>query len=56
MRTKAYTTLGWMAWQGITIIARRKLSDNKVKLGAAATVGLVLVAGLVAAKATTNDD
>jgi hypothetical protein len=56
MKTKAYTTLGWMAWQGLTIIGKRKLSEKKVKLGAAATVGLVLVAGLVAAKATTSDD
>ena len=42
MKTKVYTTLGWMAWQGMTILGKRKLSDNKVKLGAAATVGLVL--------------
>jgi len=56
MKTKVYTMLGWMAWQGATIIGKRKLSDNKVKLGAAATVGLVLVAGLVAARATGDDD
>ncbi|HZN89866.1 MAG TPA: hypothetical protein VFB44_12890 [Thermoleophilaceae bacterium] len=56
MKTKVYTTLGWMAWQGATIIGKRKLSDNKVKLGAVGTVALVLVAGLVAAKATSSDD
>ena len=38
MKTRAYTTLGWMAWQGFLLIARRKLGANKVKLGAAATV------------------
>jgi mannose/fructose/N-acetylgalactosamine-specific phosphotransferase system component IID len=56
MKTKAYTLLGWMAWQGFTIIARRKLGANKVKLGAAATVLGVLVAGALAAKATGDDD
>jgi hypothetical protein len=56
MKTKAYTLLGWMAWQGFLVVARRKLGTNKVKLGAAATVLGVLVAGAVAAKATTGDD
>ena len=56
MKTKVYTLLGWMAWQGFLIVARRKLGTNKVKLGAAATVLGVLVAGAVAAKATTGDD
>jgi len=48
--------LGWMAWQGFLLIARRKLGANKVKLGAAATVVGVLVAGVAAAKATTDED
>ena len=56
MKTRAYTTLGWMAWQGFLIIARRKLGTNKVKLGAAATVAGVLVAGAVAAKAGSGDE
>jgi hypothetical protein len=56
MKTKAYTLLGWMAWQGITVVVRRKLGTNKVKLGAAATVLGVLVAGALAAKATSGDD
>jgi hypothetical protein len=52
MRTRAYTLLGWMAWQGFLIIARRKLGTNKVKVGAAATALGVLVAGVLAAKAS----
>jgi hypothetical protein len=56
MKTKAYTALGWMAWQGFLLIARRKLGTNKVKLGAAATVLGVLVAGVLAAKGATGDD
>ena len=55
MKTKAYTALGWAAWQGIVILAKRKLGTNKVKLGAAATVLGVLVAGVLAAK-TSGDE
>ena len=29
MNTKIYTVLGWMAWQGITIIGKRKPVSNK---------------------------
>ncbi len=56
MKTKAYTMLGWVAWQGIVIVVRRQLGTNKVKLGAAATVLGVLVAGLLAAKATSGEE
>ncbi len=56
MKTKVYTLLGWMAWQGIEIVIGRKLAANKVKIGAAATVLAVLAAGLLAAKATSSGD
>jgi hypothetical protein len=56
MMTKVYTVMGWLAWQGITTVARRKLGQNKVKLGAAATVFAVLAAGVVAAKASAGED
>jgi hypothetical protein len=52
MGSRAYTVLGWLVWQ----IAKREMTRNKAKLGAAATVALVLVAGLAAAKATSGDD
>ena len=55
MRIKGYTVLGWLTWQGIKTVAKRKMSQDKVKLGAAATVALVLVAGLAAAKAHSED-
>jgi hypothetical protein len=53
--TKLYTLLGWFAWQGISILLRRKLGQNKVKLGAVATVAAVLVGGVLAAKASSDD-
>jgi hypothetical protein len=55
MKIKGYTALGWLTWQGIKTVAKRKLSQDNVKLGAAATVLLVLVAGLGAAKAASED-
>jgi hypothetical protein len=56
MNSKGYTVLGWLVWQVATRVAKRKLAQNKVKLGAAATVLLVLVAGLAAAKAASGDE
>jgi hypothetical protein len=55
MTTRSYTVLGWLAWQVISRVAKRKAAQNKVKLGAAATVVLVLVAGVAAAKAAAGD-
>ena len=56
MGSKGYTVLGWLVWQIATRVAKRKMTRNKVKLGAAATVMLVLVAGLAAAKAASGED
>jgi hypothetical protein len=56
MASKRYTVLGWLVWQIATRVAKWKMGQNKgVKLGAAATVALVLVAGLAAAKAHSDD-
>jgi hypothetical protein len=56
MSTKGYTVLGWITWQIATRVAKRKMSQNKVKIGAAATVLLVLVGGLAAARAAGGND
>jgi len=56
MSTKGYTVLGWITWQVATRLAKRKMSQNKAKLGAAATVLLVLVGGLAAARASGGED
>ena len=53
--TRGYTVLGWLVWQVITRVAKRKMSQNKVKIGAAATVFAVLAAGVLAAKASSSD-
>jgi hypothetical protein len=56
MTTRGYTVLGWLAWQVITRVAKRKIEQNKVKIGAAATVFAVIAAGLLAARASSGDD
>jgi hypothetical protein len=56
MTTKGYTVLGWLAWQIITRVAKRKIGQNKVKIGAAATVFAVIAAGILAARASSGDD
>jgi hypothetical protein len=48
--TKGYTVLGWIVWQIASRVARRKIAQNRVKIGAAAAVVLVLVAGVAAAR------
>jgi hypothetical protein len=55
MSTKGYTVLGWIVWQIASRVAKRKISKNRVKLGAAGVVLLVLVGGLIAAKASGDD-
>jgi hypothetical protein len=56
MGTKGYTVLGWAVWQVASRVAKRKLRANKTKIGAAATVVLVLVAGIVAAKLSGDEE
>jgi hypothetical protein len=55
MGSKGYTVLGWIVWQIGSRVAKRKLAENRVKVGAAAVVFLVLVAGLAAARSGSGD-
>ena len=48
--------LGWLVWQMLKRVVKRKIAQNQVKLGAAATVFAVLVGGMLAAKASAGDD
>lgn len=56
MTTRGYTVLGWLAWQVLKRVVKPKITDNKVKIGAAATVCAVLAAGVLAARASSSDD
>ena len=55
MTTRSYTVLGWLAWQIISRVAKRKIAQNRVKLGAAATVFAVIAAGVLAARASSGE-
>jgi hypothetical protein len=55
MTTRAYTVLGWITWQIATRAAKYQMAQNKVKLGAAAAVLLVLVGGVLAARAASEE-
>jgi hypothetical protein len=55
MGTKGYTVLGWAVWQVATRIAKRKMAQNRAKLGALGVIALVLVGGVLAAKHTPDE-
>jgi hypothetical protein len=50
MGTKGYTVLGWAVWQIGSRVARRKMAQNRVKVGAVGVIALVLIGGVLAAK------
>ena len=56
MKNRVYTLLGFVAWEGIKLVLRRKVGQNRVKIGAVATVLLVLIGGLAIAKASGDSD
>jgi hypothetical protein len=56
MSTKGYTVIGWIVWQIGSRVAKRKIAQNRVKLGAAGVVVLVLIGGVAAAKAGASSD
>ncbi|MDQ3933993.1 MAG: hypothetical protein M3340_05110 [Actinomycetota bacterium] len=52
MTSKSYTVLGWLVWQIASRVAKRKVRQNRAKVGAAAAVVLVLVLGIAAARSS----
>jgi hypothetical protein len=58
MTTKGYTILGWLVWQFGSRVAKRKMAQNRVKLGAAGVLALALIGGVLAARGTnaTSDE
>ncbi|HEX8052124.1 MAG TPA: hypothetical protein VF517_03965 [Thermoleophilaceae bacterium] len=54
MNSKGYTVLGWVVWQVVSRVAKRKVRQNRTKVGAAAAVLLVLVLGLAAARSSSD--
>jgi hypothetical protein len=56
MKTKGYALLGFFTWQGIKLVVRRKVSQNRAALAAGATVALVVIGGFVAAKGDSSEE
>ena len=56
MTTKGYTVLGWVVWQLGSRLAKYQIGKKKAKVGAASAIALVLIGGVVAAKAGSSDD
>ncbi len=54
MNPKAYTVLGWLVWQIGSRVAKRKLGQQRLKLGAAGVVAAVVVAGIAAARSGSS--
>jgi hypothetical protein len=54
MNSKGYTVLGWIVWQIASRVAKRKVRQNRAKVGAAAAVLVVLVLGLAAARSSSD--
>ena len=48
--TRGYTVLGWVVWQVASRVAKRKIHQNRLKLGAVGVIALVLVGGVLAAR------
>ena len=55
MTSKGYTVLGWIVWQLASRIAKYQIAQNRVKIGAAGVVLLVLAGGVLAAKAGSDE-
>jgi hypothetical protein len=56
MTSRGYTVLGWAVWQIASRVAKRKIAQNRVKIGAAGVVLLVLIGGVVAARSGSSDE
>ena len=55
MNSKGYTILGWVVWQIGSRVAKRKMTQNRAKLGAAGVIALVVLGGLLAARSGDDD-
>jgi len=55
MNSKSYSVLGWIVWQIGSRVAKKKMTQNRVKLGAAGIVAVVLVGGVLAARSGDDD-
>jgi len=54
MTSRRYSILGWIVWQIGSRVAKRKMTQNRTKIGAVGAIALVLVGGVLAARADSG--
>lgn len=54
MGTRGYTVLGWVVWQVASRVAKKKIQQNRRKLGAVGVIALVLAGGVLAARSASQ--
>lgn len=55
MNTKGYSVLGWVVWQIGSRVAKRKVAQNRTKIGIAGAVAAGVVAAGFATRLRSND-
>ena len=55
MNSKGYSILGWIVWQVGSRVAKRKMVQNRAKLGAVGVIALVALGGILAARGERSD-
>ena len=55
MNNKSYTVIGWIVWQVARRVAKRKMVQQRAKLGAAGVLALVAAGGILAARSGGDD-
>jgi len=55
MNSRSYSILGWVVWQIGSRVVKRKMTQNRTKLGAVGVIALVLVGGVLAARGDSED-
>ena len=55
MNSRSYSILGWVVWQIGSRVAKRKMAQNRTKIGAVGAIALVLVGGVLAASGDSEE-
>jgi hypothetical protein len=56
MKTRFYSLLGFLTWEGVKLVLRRKVAQNRAVFAAGATVALVVIGGFAAARAGSSEE
>ena len=54
MNSRGYSILGWVVWRLGSRLVKIKIAQNRTKIGAVGVIALVLVGGVLAARADSE--